>query len=257
MIKIIKGVVNLSGGLFGKMKAKLLIKDEVQKLEYLSEELEKGNTSATDIPHWEEALEQMKVFMEHEPSYQEVFDKYSEELKWAKHKVRSLRIQEINEPMLITSSLRGLFDGLIKQREKNTEKNDIVVVLGDWMAFEGDKESIYKAMDLIDEGIIFLRGKNEEAYIKQGDESSPEVKFLKSLPTDVQTDTLVVTTGNSEEEPIQMKDFVKEDAPNLTGKTIITVHPVDGEDSTQDSEKNLILLAPGDAIKLNLKNKAD
>lgn len=236
-----------------KIKAKLLIKDEVQKLEHLSNELISGKASEADVAYWELSIAQMEEYIEFEPSYTNTLNKYTEELKWLKHKVHALKVGEYDKPLLIASSLYGLFDSLILQREKNTGSDDIVIVMGDWMAFEGDMASIEKAMDLIEEGVIFLRGKNEELFVEQADKDSIESRFIQSLPTDVQTDSLIVTTGNSAEEPIQMSEFVTSDSPNLTGKTIITVQPKEGENSAHDSARSIIMLAPGDAIKLNLR----
>lgn len=238
-----------------RMKAKLLIKDELQKLENLSDKLLAGRIEESDATLWKETLKQVEDYINHITNYDKDYKKYKMQYEWFQHRIRVKRMKEYAGPLLITSSLLGVFDSFEIQREKHQNNGDVVVVMGDWMSFEGDYISIHKAMDLVEEGVIFLRGKNEEKFIEESDGASEEVNFLLSLPSDVQTESLVITTGNSENEPIQMKDFIEGDAPNLTGKTIITVHPIEGEDSTQDTDKNIILLAPGDAIKLNLTQK--
>lgn len=239
-----------------KINAKRYFNDEVAKLNTLSIELVEGRASEADMAYWEDSLSRIEDYLDYlEKKEKDIYIGFQEEYTWLEHKVRALRFKEYDVPYLVSSSLLGLFNSLVKQREVHEEKGDLVIVMGNWMGYEGDKESIYKAMDLIEEGVIVLRGSNEELYIDNNDESSREVKFLKSLPTDVQSEDLIVTTGNSKNEPVQMEDFIKSDVPNLTGKTIVTVHPIEGEGSTHDSERTIIMVAPGDAIKLNLNEK--
>lgn len=239
-----------------KINARRYMKEELAKLSALSAELTDGRASEADLSYWESSLSNMKEYLEYINDGKEDYERFTEEYGWLEHRVRALKFEEHDVPYLIASSLLGLFHTLINQREKHESEGDLVVVMGNWMGFEGDKDSIYKAMDLIEEGVIVLRGRNEELYIEKNNKDSREVRFLKSLPTDIQTEELIVTTGNSQEEPVQMKEFIESGAPNLTGKTIVTVHPVEGESSTHDAERTIIMIAPGDAIKLNL-NEAE
>ena len=239
-----------------KLRAKLLIKDEIQSLQFLSHELSEGRVSEEDLQFWDAALEQMSEYLEYAPEHKDSYKKFLAQRNLVGHSVRVKKLENYTGGIIVTSSIYGLFDTLVEQRKKHQRKNDVVVVTGNWMGFEGDVKSIRKAMDLSEEGVIFLKGRIEEKYLESDvPEDDLETLFVKSLPRDVQTPYTIITTGNSMNEPVPMIDFMKNKVPNLTGKTFIGVHPTEGKGTIHLNEKDIILVAPGDAIRLDISDK--
>lgn len=237
-----------------KLRAKLLIKDDIQSLEFLTRELQDGSSTEADRFHWDKSLKQMKEYLPYCPEHQGLYDTFKKRRSFVDHLVRTKNLEEYTGTIMVVSSIYGLFSTLDLQRKNHEEKGDVIIVTGGWMGFEGDISSIHKAMDLVEEGVIFLKGKNEESFLEQSREDDLETLFVSSLPTDVQTAYSIITTGNSKNEPVPIKTFVNDKTPNLTGKTMIAVHPEEGVDTQHIKKQNVILLAPGDAIRLNVKN---
>lgn len=248
-------MTNLKGPTFyRKLKAGLLIKDEFQKLHFLSEELKNGNASNADKEYWDEALSNVEDYLEYAPKYLATYNKYKERRFIVDHQARTREIRNYNGSLLVAGSLRGLFETLIVQREKHEKPNDVIIVLGDWMGFEGDIKSIHKAMELTEEGVIFLKGRNEEDFLMNAKEETPETFFVSSLPMDVQTPELIITTGNSLDEIHPIRKYLYDESPNMTEKKIVAVHPELGEDTIHYSAKDILLIAPGDAVRLDYKD---
>ena len=238
-----------------KIKAKLLIKDEFQKLDYLSDELKAGKASETDKSYWDESLSQISEYLPYVPEYQDKFELYKNRKVLVEHQARVRALKGYNGGVLVAGSLKGLFDTLRIQRKKHEKKNDVVVVMGDWMAFEGDLSSIHKAMELMEEGVIFLRGRTEEMFLQLAAEETPEVFFISTLPMDIQTPNFIVSTGTSLDELMPINHVTNTDKPNLTGKTIIAIQPEEGKPTAHLKNKEMVLLAPGDALRLELKDR--
>lgn len=238
-----------------RIKAKLLIMDEFQKLDVLSKELQAGNASEADKNYWNVLLENIESFLSYVPEHQKKYEMYKKRRGIVDHQIRTHLMKKYEGGIIVVSSLRGLFDTLTIQRKKHEQRNDVIVVTGDWMSFENDLLSIHKAMELVEEGVIFLRGHTEEKFLDYVSEESPEAFFISCLPVDVQTPHTIITTGNSKEEPLSIQYLLNNDEPNLTGKTIIAVHPTDGENSLHLKNKELLLLAPGDALRLELRKR--
>lgn len=239
-----------------KIKSKLFIKDEFQKLSFLSNELKRGKASEADKAYWDEALRQIEEYLPYVPEQQELYEMYKKRRMIVDHQARVRKLKHYEGGVLVASSLRGLFDTLRIQREKHEKKNDVVVVMGDWMAFEGDMSSIHKAMDLAEEGVVFLRGRKEELFLQLAEEETPEVFFVSCLPMDVQTPNFIVSTGTSMEETLSVFRVPETDKPNLTGKTIVSVQPEVDKPTMHLNDKQMVLLAPGDALRLEMKDKS-
>lgn len=238
-----------------KMKAKFLIQDELQKLLYLSDELIEGRATRADASFWDESLDKLEGYTNHLPQFENILKKYKTRRECLMHSVRVQAMEHYTGSVFAASAIKGNFDTLRLQRSKNEQEGDIVIVMGNWMASEDDVDSIQKAMDLAEEGVLFIKGKTEEAYLAKHDDDSLESFFIQTLPTDVRTPYIIITTGDSENEPMPMDEWINSKEPNLTNKTLIVMNPAEGGESFSDNKRQLIVLAPGEATRLALKRK--
>lgn len=241
--------------LLDKMKAKLLIQDELQKLLYLSDELLSGRATRADESFWDASLEKLTAYTEHLPQFKGILKKYKTRRECLAHSVRVQETESYVGSLFTSCALRGKFDTLRKQRDKNEEEGDVIIVMGNWMSSSDDVESIQKAMDLAEEGVLFIKGHTEEQYLKNHDNGSIETFFIQTLPTDIRTPYVIVTTGDSENEPMPMNEWLASDEPNLTGKTLIVMNPDEEEGSFADNNRQVIALTPGDATRIAPKLK--
>lgn len=239
--------------LIEKMKSKFLIHDELQKLHYLSNELREGKATEADKPFWDESLEKVKVYADYWPKFQDTYKKYKKRRDLLDNVVRLSLLQESESPILVASGLEGDFSRLKRQRDKHQQEGDVIVVMGGWMKDADDIASVEKAMDLAEEGVIFLKGKTEELFLDSAERFADETFFIETLPTDIRTTHLVITTGNSATEPIDFQKFFTEDMPNMTGRTLVFLHPDDSQSTTTDNERHIVALSAGDALRLSLQ----
>lgn len=243
--------------LIKRVKSHFLIKDTIHYLHLLANEARKGEATEVDLEYWDVRLNELKEHVDNlNGKHRETLELYNSFKNIVKNALNNKKIE--NEPLYVISSLRGLWDTLENHLQSNEyKKGDKIVVLGDWMAFEGDKKSIDKAIELSGKyDILFLRGETEESFMKNNAEDMKRCFFIENTPINIETERMFITTGTHPKDTINKDIFNQvKDKKDMKLKYHVSAQGELNDDANIDEKERIIEVLPGSAIRLELKDK--
>lgn len=248
-MKLIKNMV-------AKSKSKTLL----TKLAVLRSEFEKGNSSKADLEFMDKYLSELSKYSEQVKTIDASIKYYSFYRSMLSSLIYRQSLAKESVPCLAISSVHGDFSDYEEKVEENKKKNDVVVVLGNFIdpnKQDAAKEMIQKMMnEQFTKNVVVLKGKNEVDYlnqiVSQEELNSEEVRYLNLLPIELRTDDFSFLNGELEDD-LPLNEIMTNQTHNFTDKLIVYVQKNEESDNlfTSNNDKRIMSLNDHVAVRLD------